>query len=130
VAKGGQTSDPTAEFLGGLARKGHDPLVAKAKGTLRLELVEGKRVERWFVTVDDGDITVSRRNSGADCTLRADKSLFDGMAVGKINATAAVLRGALVVDGDWELMVMLQRLFPGPARRRRAAGSKNRRRRA
>src|SRR4051812_3610452 len=107
MAKGEQTSDPTAEFLGGLASRGHDPLVEKAKGTLRLELVEGKRVERWFVTVDDGDITVSRRNSGADCTLRADKSLFDGIAVGKVNATAAVLRGALVVDGDWELMVML-----------------------
>jgi putative sterol carrier protein len=123
-------SNPTAEFLDGLARKGHDPLVEKVEGTLRLELADGKRVERWFLTVDNGDITVSRKGSGADSTLRADKSLFDEIAVGKVNATAAVLRGAVAVDGDWALMVMLQRLFPGPpAKRRRRAGGRNGRRR-
>jgi putative sterol carrier protein len=121
-------SDPTGEFLGDLARKGHDPLVEKVEGTLRLELADGKRIERWFLKVDNGDIAVSRKGSAADSTLRADKSLFDEIAVGEVNATAAVLRGAVTVDGDWALMVMLQRLFPSPPKRRRRAGRRSGRR--
>jgi putative sterol carrier protein len=123
-------TDHTADFLGGLVEKRHEPLLGKATGTLRLELADGKRVDRWFLVVDDGEIRVSRRGARPDCTLRADKSLFDGMAAGKVNATAAVLRGAVTVDGDWELLVMLQRLFPSPPRRRRRASGGNRRRRA
>lgn len=124
-------SDPTTEFLDGLVRKGHNPLIEHVKGTLRLELADGKQVERWLLTVSNGDITVSRKASGADSTLRTDKALFDRIAVGKVNATAAVLRGAVTIEGDWALMVMLQRLFPSPpAKRRRRANRTNRRRTA
>jgi putative sterol carrier protein len=124
-------TDATAEFFSGLADRRHEPLVEKAKGTLRFELADGKRVDRWFLTVDSGEMAVSRKNVGADCTFRADKALFDGIAAGEVNATAAVLRGAVTVDGDWELMVMLQRLFPGPpAKRGRRANGRNGRRRA
>jgi putative sterol carrier protein len=106
-------TDATAEFFGGLARKG-DPLLERARGTVRLELADGKRVDRWLLTIDNGDVTVSRKNARADCTVRADKALFVGIARGEVNATAAVLRGALIIDGDMELMVQLQKLFPGP----------------
>jgi hypothetical protein len=48
-----------------------------------------------------------------------------------VNATAAVLRGELAIEGDWELMVLFQRLLPGPptSRARRQAGSNGRRQR-
>ena len=48
--------------------------------------------------------------------------MFDKVAAGKVNAVAAVLRGDMQVEGDWRLLVRMQRLFPGPraARRRRA----------
>ena len=124
----GSMPDATAAFFGELAERGHEPLLEHTKGTLKVELADGKRVDRWLVEVDNGDVAVSRKNVRADCTLRANKELFDGIAVGKVNATAAVLRGALTFDGDIELLVRLQRLFPAPpvrrTRRSRSAGGR------
>ena len=45
------------------------------------------------------------------------------MASGKVNAMAAVLRGDLAVEGNAELLVLFQRLLPGPPRRRRKLAS-------
>jgi putative sterol carrier protein len=112
-------SDATAEFFGSLTQRGHVPMLEKAKGTVRFELVDGKRTDRWLLVVDKGDLAVSRRNAGADCTLRTDKALFDRIVDGEVNAAAAVLRGAVTIDGDMELLVQLQKLFPGPPPRRR-----------
>jgi putative sterol carrier protein len=127
---GGKVTDATAEFFGALAERGHVPLLERAKGTVRFELAHGKRVDRWLLVVDKGDLAVSRRNARAECTFRADKALFDRIADGKVNATAAVLRGAVVIDGNMELLVQLQKLFPGPPakRGRRRNGASGRRR--
>ena len=102
-----------------LGRRGHEPLLEKISGTVRFELVDGKQTERWLVSVDKGDVSVSRKNVRADCTVRADKALFDGMASGEMNAMAAMLRGDIALEGDSELLVLFQRLLPGPPRRRR-----------
>ena len=125
-------TDATAEFFDGLARRGHERSLEKTSGTMRVELVNGKRTERWLVAIDRGDISVSHRNVAADFTLRADKALFARIAGGELNATAAVLRGEVAAEGNWELMVLFQRLLPGPPtsrKRRRATGSGGRRRR-
>ena len=106
-------------FFEALGQRGHEPLLEKIDGTIRFEIVDGKRVERWLLTVDKGDVAVSRKNVRADCTLRADKAVFDGVASGELNAMAATLRGDLVIDGDSGLLVAFQRLLPGPPRRRR-----------
>jgi putative sterol carrier protein len=127
----GPMNGATAAFFGELAERGHEPLLENTKGKLRVELADGKRIDRWFLEVDNGDVAVSRKNAKADCTVRAKKELFDGIAGGEVNAAAAVLRGALTVDGDVELLVRLQRLFPGPPiRRRRGTRSGDGRRRA
>jgi putative sterol carrier protein len=105
----------TESFLDDLGGRGHEPLLEKTTGTVRLELENGKQVEGWFVTVDKGDIAVSHKKANADCTIRARKELFDGIASGEVNAMAAVLRGAVAVEGNWELLVLFQRLFPGPS---------------
>jgi len=118
-------TDGTAEFFGELGRRGHEPLLEKATGTLRFDLVDGKRTDRWLVTVKKGDVAVSQRNVRADCVVRADRALFDGVAGGEVNAMAALLRGAMGVEGNVELLVLFQRLFPGPPRsrsRRHTAG--------
>jgi len=118
-------TDGTAEFFGELGRRGHEPLLEKATGTLRFDLVDGKRTDRWLVTVKKGDVAVSHRNVRADCVVRADRALFDGVAGGEVNAMAALLRGAMGVEGNVELLVLFQRLFPGPPRsrsRRHTAG--------
>jgi putative sterol carrier protein len=116
-------TDATAEFFDALVARGHEPLLEKATGTVRFELRDGKKTDRWLLTVVKGDLTVSRQNLRADCVVTADKSLFDGIASGKANATAALLRGALGVEGDVQLLVLFQRLFPGPPRSRRRRSS-------
>jgi putative sterol carrier protein len=114
--------DPTARFFEALAARDHEPLLRKATGCTRFDVVAGRKTDRWFVTVDKGDIAVTRQPGHVDCVVRADKDVFDKVAAGKLNAVAAVLRGDLQIEGDWRLLVRMQRLFPGPrASRRRKA---------
>jgi len=117
-------------FFDGLSQRGHDPLLRKARGTIKFEIVDGKRVERRVVTIDRGDLTVSRRNVTCDGVIRADREVFERIASGRSNPIAAVLRNELFVQGDWRLLVLVQRLFPGPPKARpsrRAAGYAKRR---
>jgi SCP-2 sterol transfer family len=111
-------TDPTAEFFDELGRRGHDPLLENATGTLRFDVADGKRIARWFVTIRKGDVTVSRENRAADSVVRVDRALFDRAVKGKANAMAALLRGAIRIEGEPELLVLFQRLFPGPPRSR------------
>ena len=65
--------------------------------------------------IDRGDLAVSHRNAKADCVIRAEKALFDRIATGEENAVAAVLRGAIDIEGNRQLLVIFQRVFPaGP----------------
>ena len=115
------TRDPTERFFDAVAAYGYAPLLRKADGTTRFEIVDGKRTSRWFVTASKGHLSVSRRAVGdPDCAIRADKAIFEKIASGKLNAVAAVLRGDLAIEGDWRLLVWMQRLFPGQRRPRRA----------
>jgi predicted lipid carrier protein YhbT len=109
--------DPTAEFFGALAEHEHNPLLEKAKGSVRFDLRDGKRLDHWLVSLDDGDLAVSRKNGRADCVVRTEKAVFDAIAAGTANGTAAVLRGAMTIDGDMELMVLFRRVFPAPPAR-------------
>jgi putative sterol carrier protein len=103
----------TEEFFDELVRRGHEPRLEKVSGTVRFDLENGNGVERWLVTVDKGDIAVSRKNGKADAVLRTDKALFDRILTGEVNAMAATLRGLLTIEGDRELLVLIQRLFVG-----------------
>lgn len=121
--KGAQ--DPTRAFFDDLAARGHEALLQNASGTLRFDLVDGRRVEYWYITIDKGDVTVSHEKGAADTVLRTDGSLFDQIASGRTNAMAAMLRGELVPEGNLSLLMVFQRLLPGPPRsraRRRANG--------
>jgi putative sterol carrier protein len=112
--EGGTLMDATTEFFHELGARGHERLLEKATGTIRFELTNGKRKARWLVTVKKGDITVSHANSRADCVVRTDHELSNQIVTGELNAMAAMLRGALTVEGKPELLVLFQRLFPGP----------------
>ncbi len=107
-------ADATAEFFERLRARGHEPLLEKARGTLRIDLEDGKHVEHWLLAIDRGDIRVSRRNAKADSTVRTRKEVFDSLARGETNAMSAMLRGVVTIDGDFELIVLFQRLLPGP----------------
>ncbi len=114
MARSDTTTDPTAEFFDRLSRSGHEPLLQRANGCVRFDLADGEKTVRWLVTMSKGDVTVSRRNARADCVVHTDKALFDGMVRGEVNALAANIRGALTTEGDRELLMLFQRLFPGP----------------
>ena len=121
--------DPTTAFFEELRRRGHEPRIRQATGTLRFELTKGKTVDRWLVSIARGDVTVAHKGGTADCIVRADRALFDRLASGELNGVAAVLRGELVAEGDWKLLVLFQRLFPGkpPRARKQRAGYARRR---
>jgi putative sterol carrier protein len=118
-------TDSAAEFFHALGHRGREPLLEKATGSIRFDLVDGTRTDRWLLTVDNGEVSVSRKNSAAHCVVRADRALFDAMATGEVNGMAAYLRGELTFEGDPELLVLIQRLLPAPANQR---GSTDRRR--
>ena len=107
-------ADATAEFFDQLARRGHEPLLAKADGTMRFDLLRDGQAEHRFVTINHGNVQVTQQDAAADCVLRADRNLFNGFVTGEVNAMTAFLRGAVSVEGDLELTVRFQRLFPGP----------------
>jgi putative sterol carrier protein len=107
--------DPTAEFFEELRARGHEPRLRQATGTIRFELTRGKTVDRWLVSVKKGDVTVAHRGGNADAIFRADRAFFDQLASGELNGVAAILRGELVAEGSWKLLVLFQRLFPGKA---------------
>jgi hypothetical protein len=106
-------TDATIEFFDDLAQRGHEPLLGNASGTMRFDVANGKKTETWFVTIDRGDLTVSRSGGAADSTLVATKALFDRLASGRASAVAEVLRGTLTIEGDWRLLVLFRRILPG-----------------
>jgi hypothetical protein len=108
-------TDGVATFFQDLSRRGSEPLLAKTTGTARFDLVDGPRTDRWLVAVEQGRLGVWHKGGSADCVIRADRTLFEQLCRGEANAIAEVLRGALEVTGDVELLFAIQRLFPGPA---------------
>ena len=119
-------ADATAVFFDELARRGHEPLLGDAVGSVRFELVRDSHIDTWRVSLDHGDVSVSRDEAGADCVVRGDRQLFDRIATGEVNAMVALLRGALTFEGDPELLVRLQRVFPPPLADRVAASRADR----
>jgi putative sterol carrier protein len=119
-------TDTTMKFFERLTRRGHEPLLAKVTGTARFEVVRGERTDHWLLTIVKGDMSVSRDNAPADCTIRADADFLERMARGEANAMAAVLRGEVQCTGDVELLLAIQRLLPGPPAQQRSNASPTR----
>ena len=109
-------SDATDEFFQELGRRGYEPLVAKFSGSICFEVTDRDHIAHWLVQIDRGNVAVSNEAGDGDCTVRADRALFDRLAVGEENAMAAALRGALVCSGDVDMLLAIQRVFPGPPR--------------
>jgi putative sterol carrier protein len=112
-------ADSTVEFFDELGQRGHEPLLEKTSGSIRIDLRNGKTTDRWLITISKGDLDVSREGAAADCVVSTDRAVFDKIASGRTNAVAAMLRGAITVEGDIPLLVSFQRLLPGPPRARR-----------
>jgi putative sterol carrier protein len=118
-------TSPSATFFDDLAKGGTVPLLQRVKGTMRFDLDDGGSIEHVYVAVDKGDVKVSRKKTSADAVVNTDRALLDDMVQGRVNATAAVLRGLISVEGNIGLVMVFQRLFPGPSKTTAAkAGAK------
>jgi hypothetical protein len=106
--------DPTVELFDRLGRRGHEPLLAHIEGTVRFDLAEASRISYWLVNISRGDVRVTRENRDADCVVHSTKAGFDRVATGEDNAIAMLLRAEITAQGDVQLLVLLERLLPGP----------------
>jgi len=116
----------SATFFEDLGKTGHVPLMQRVKGTMRFDLDDDGGIEHWYVAVDKGDVKVSRRKTAADAVVNTHRALLDDMVQGRVNATAAALRGLISVEGNLGLIMVFQRLFPGPPGARAAKGAAKR----
>ena len=112
-------ADATGAFFDALGRRGYDPALRRASGTIAIEVSGGRSRRRWLVTIDKGDISVARTGGPPDVTVRADEPTFRALGSGRTSPMAAVLRGTVTVTGDPRLLVLFSRLLPGPPKGRR-----------
>ena len=132
----------THEFFEELTRRGHEPLLQRVQATIRFEVSDvrpdpvdpsdpsdpsdqdattdgdSRGAVSRLVAVDHGRLTVSADGGGtaADATIACTASELEDLVNGRTSAMASLLRGALTVQGDPELVVLAQRLFsPHPA---------------
>ena len=107
-------ADATADFFDDLSKRGQEPLLGKMRATVRFDIANGDRTDRWLLAVKDGSLAVTRGDGDADCVITANKADFDLVASGRRNPMAAALRGTMTMDGNPRLLIRVQRLFPAP----------------
>jgi SCP-2 sterol transfer family len=109
-------TSPTEAFFTSLGERGHEPLLRRASGTVRVDLSHGRGhpTEHWFLDLQKGRVAVSHRDEAAGCVIRSDRDTFDRIASGRSNALASMLRNEMSFEGDPALVVLLQKLFPWP----------------
>jgi putative sterol carrier protein len=107
---------PAARFFEELAQRSGDPLVAGVRGSVGFDLSRPEGRDLCRVRVDRGTITVEPAAplATADAVVHGPGPVFDRMLTGEVNAMAAVLRGAIDVTGDIELVLRLVRLYSPP----------------
>ena len=93
----------------------HPELPKTISGSLRFELKDGNRSEYWRVTITKGVASCAHSKAPADCVVHTDKATFEAIVQGRANPMAAVLRGAVRVEGEALLMAYFRSLFTHPA---------------
>jgi hypothetical protein len=109
-----RAADPISEFFTGLAQLGHLATFESEFATLRFDVRNGASVQRWHVTVRDGQVAVARRGGPADAVVTVDRAHLEAMVTGRLNAMVAVLRGLVACEGSMAALMMFQRCLPGP----------------
>ena len=109
-------TDAIGTFFRDLVDRGPQPILSNINGTVRFDLAGGAlgADEVWQLSIEQGAIQVPEGRVDADCTMRSDKEFFERLISGRENAMAAILRGEIECFGDVELLMAVQRIFPGP----------------
>jgi SCP-2 sterol transfer family len=104
----------TREFVDSLCAGGPYPTLGRMRAKVRFEVADGAPGEGWTLILADGSICEADDKAEPDCVLRADAAILQGLASGRVNGTAAILRGSLVAEGAPEVLAAIQGLLPGP----------------
>ena len=106
------TEDAVTAFFEDLGSRGYDPLLRSVSAAVRFDLVSGKTTERWLLTIQKGNLSVSHRNVRRRRRHPAAAgTLFERVASGETTLLPAMLRGEVVLEGDYRLMIMIRRLL-------------------
>jgi hypothetical protein len=106
--------DAASAFFEDVEARGPSPSLRNITGTIRVDVLDGNETTHWYLTFTKGNLKVSHKSGRADAHIRADKKLFDGMVRGTVNTMAALLRGAIELDGNMMLLNAFDHLLPGP----------------
>ncbi|MET8258507.1 SCP2 sterol-binding domain-containing protein [Micromonospora sp. NPDC005553] len=84
-------------------------------GTLRLDVRDDGSTDHWYLTIADQQVQVARSADDADLVVSADRRVFDRMVNGELHPGAAMLSNELTMQGEMRLLLVLRRIFAGPA---------------
>ncbi len=103
--------EATERFFAELSERGSVPALRPFSGSVLFELKDGEHTERYFLTIDKGEMRVAREGADPECILRTDAGSFDAIAAGELNALQALLLCLVDIEGRGILVAVLQRLF-------------------
>ncbi|WP_341715887.1 SCP2 sterol-binding domain-containing protein [Micromonospora sp. FIMYZ51] len=107
-------SEAVRDFFDQLTRNG-GRLLRQISGSVRFDLTSHDGVDRWLVVIERGRIAVSHGGAeDADTVIRTDETTFVRMARGEVKPLPAFLRNDLVADGQFRMVILLERLFAPP----------------
>src|SRR5258707_9412999 len=86
-------ADPVSQFFTGLAESGHVATFDRESTTLRFDIADGDNVERWYVSVHDGRVAVTRQDRPAAAVVRGGRGALPAVVAGRLDAPAAPLLG-------------------------------------
>ncbi len=96
------------EFFEGLPARGD---ASKLAGMNNSYVFDIDGAGKWFVTVEDGTVSVREGEGEADCTISTNEENFQKILSGEQNATSAYMTGKLKIKGDMGAAMKLQKLF-------------------
>jgi hypothetical protein len=114
AGSGAAAADPVTRFFAALEEPGHLAIFEGDSATVRFDVLDGKKAERWHISIARGDVAVSHSSGPADATVRIDRRHLEAMVTGRLNAQAAFLRGLFACEGSVGALMMFQRCLPGP----------------
>jgi hypothetical protein len=107
-------ADPVTQFFAALDEPGHLATLEGDSTVIHFDVLDGKKVERWHVSITRGEVAVTHSAGPADATVRIDRGHFEAIVTGHLNAQAAFLRGLFACEGSVGALMMFQRCLPGP----------------
>jgi putative sterol carrier protein len=101
-------AETTREFFEGLPARADASKMAGMNNSYVFD-IDGAGM--WFVTVEDGVVSVREGEGDADCTISTTDENFQRILSGEQNATSAYMTGKLKIKGDMGAAMKLQKLF-------------------